>query len=130
MEYILILIPFLALIFFNLFPAKARGAVAFGSSMIVFIIQCIVAVLIPFGFLENIGSHQLEKLLGFNLVFSNLSAVLLLATGIVGLASILVGRNTIKNKNHRFDFYNILMIALIGINGIAFATDIFAIYIF
>jgi multicomponent Na+:H+ antiporter subunit D len=50
--------------------------------------------------------------------------------GIVSLASLTVARYMIADRDHRFDFINLLIIASIGMSGIAMVRDIFSMYVF
>jgi multicomponent Na+:H+ antiporter subunit D len=89
-----------------------------------------IAGLSPFVAWSRITSMQLESILGFNLLMDNLSFVLLISAGVVGAASLLVGWNTIKHGKERFDFINLLLISLIGMNGISMVRDLFSLYVF
>ena len=60
----------------------------------------------------------------------NLSLLLLASVGIAGLAAVLVGHATLKSPRTRFTFGNLLMISLLGINGIAMVRDLFTLYVF
>ena len=56
--------------------------------------------------------------------------LLLLTAGIAGLASLSVGRASIAAPRTRFVFVNLVLIAIIGMNGIAMVRDLFSLYVF
>jgi multicomponent Na+:H+ antiporter subunit D len=130
MVYLLLFIPFLALIVFNLFPKRLRGAAAFHVCLIVFLLQMIFSALAPFGSWEKAVSLPLEKLFEFNLYLNNAGCVLLFSAALAAASALILSLSTIEHEDCRFDFANLLMIALIGINGIALSTDIFTLYVF
>ena len=69
-------------------------------------------------------------ILSFNLLLDNLSVVVLLTIAIILFVTTLVGYNTVKGDNSRFNFVNLLITALIGLNGIVLVTDLFSMYVF
>ncbi|HYW84844.1 MAG TPA: hypothetical protein VFB30_16390, partial [Spirochaetia bacterium] len=129
MSDLLLLVPFLALIVLNLLPKSTR-VVPFVVCFLVFLFQTAAAVLKPFGVIDWSFISPLEKVIGFTLVVDNLSVLLLLTTGIAGLAAILVGSSTLKEPRARTIFVSLLLVALIGINGIAMVRDLFTLFIF
>lgn len=130
MSYLLILIPFLALIAANLLPKGNRAGIVFWICLVLLLAQATAAALFPFGAMQFASSQGIESVLGFHLVLDNLAAVLLFTLGLTGLAALLVGRSTIADRDERFNFMNLLLIALIGINGISMVKDLFTLYVF
>jgi len=129
MSDLLLLVPFLALIVLNLLPKSAR-VTPFVVCFLIFALQTAAAALQPFGLIDWSFMSPLEKVVGFTLVVDNLSVLLLLTTGIAGLAAILVGRATLKEPRSRAIFLSLLLVALIGINGIAMVRDLFTLFVF
>jgi multicomponent Na+:H+ antiporter subunit D len=123
MNYLLILIPFLALFLLNLFP---KSKAAFWTSLILFAAQALV----PFAALSHITIAPLESIFGFNLLLDKIGLVLILSTAIVGAAALITSWFTIKEDKEKLNFINLLLIAQTGINGIALVADIFSLYIF
>jgi multicomponent Na+:H+ antiporter subunit D len=129
MNDLLLLVPFLALIVLNLLPKSAR-VTPFVVCLLIFLLQTVVAALQPFGVIDWSFIAPLERVIGFTLVVDNLSVLLLVSTGIAGLAAILVGRATLKEPRSRAIFLSLLLVALIGINGIAMVRDLFTLFVF
>ncbi|MFA4905705.1 MAG: proton-conducting transporter membrane subunit [Candidatus Margulisiibacteriota bacterium] len=130
MSYLLILIPFLALVIANLLPKSKRAEIVFWMGLVLFVAQAKISALYLFGLLPSTGLQGIESILGFHLVLDNLAAVLLFTLGLTGMAAVLVGRFTIKRGDDRFNFLNLLLLSLIGINGISMVKDLFTLYIF
>jgi multicomponent Na+:H+ antiporter subunit D len=129
MSDVILLLPFAALLVLNILPRDAR-AHAWIVAAVVFGLQTVFAILQPFGLIDWSFLGPFEKAVGFNLHSDNLSVLLLLTAGIAGLASLLVGRASFGQPRARFAFANLLLIALIGINGIAMVRDLFSLYVF
>lgn len=113
MANLFILAPLIAVIILNL-PFKvlnAGFAVVFGA--LLFIAQIFLAIF-P----------------SFYPVCDNMSLVLLLCIGIVSLATLTVGRYTIKDDSKMFIFVNLLLLLSAGANGIVTVKDIFSLYVF
>ncbi|MGA2642696.1 MAG: proton-conducting transporter membrane subunit, partial [Spirochaetia bacterium] len=129
MSDVILLLPFAALLVLNVLPRGAR-AHALILAAAVFGLQTVAAVLQPFHVFDWSSIAPLEKAVGFTLGADNLAVLLLLTAGIAGLASILVGRESIGTPRARFAFANLVLIALIGMNGIAMVRDLFSLYVF
>ncbi|HVN66894.1 MAG TPA: proton-conducting transporter membrane subunit [Candidatus Sulfotelmatobacter sp.] len=126
----MILIPFALLILINLLPRKIRTGFAYWATLAAGGFQCLIAALTPFNVWQGMPRLRLEQVFGFNLQLSSLMAILLLTAGLVGACALLVARFTLKNENEQFNFNNLLLIALIGMNGIALTRDLFTLYVF
>ena len=130
MNYLLIIIPFLALILLNLFPKRGRAGLALWISLMIFAAQIMVTLLFSLGVWSGVVFPQLESVLGFNLYYDKLSVFLLFTVSLVGLAALAIGQFSIKKENESFNFKNLLLVALIGMNGIAMVRDLFSLYVF
>jgi multicomponent Na+:H+ antiporter subunit D len=64
------------------------------------------------------------------LAADNFTRVLLLAIAVVAATALLVGHATIMDENKRFNFANLVLLALIGMNGVVLCEDLFSIYVF
>src|SRR5208283_6004904 len=129
MSHAILLLPFAALIVINLLPRSARAS-AWIIAAGVFALQTAAAILQPFGVVDWSFLGAFEKAVGFTVHADNLAVLLLLTAGIAGLASLLVGSASIGQPRARFAFANLVLIALIGINGISMARDLFSLYVF
>jgi multicomponent Na+:H+ antiporter subunit D len=129
MTAIMLLLPFVALITLNVLPRGARSA-SCTVAIVIFGVQTALVALIPFGLVDWSFLGPLEKALSFSLTLDTLSVLLLLSAGIAGLAALLVGRVMLPLPRSRYVFSNLLLISLIGINGIAMVSDLFTLYVF
>ena len=129
MSDVILLLPFAALLVLNILPRRVR-AHAWIVAAVVFGLQTAAAILQPFDVVDWGFIVPLEKAAGFTLGTDNLAILLLLTAGIAGLAALLVGRASIGQPRARFAFVNLVLIALIGINGIAMVRDLFSLYVF
>jgi len=127
MSYLFILVPFLLLLILNLFPQRKMEAIAFWSCLLVFSCQALFAF---FSVFLRWNIYWPETLFGFNLYFDRLALFLLFNVGLVGAVALLVGHPTIKYEHERFNFKNLMLVSLIGINGIAMVRDLFSLYLF
>jgi multicomponent Na+:H+ antiporter subunit D len=129
MSDLLLLVPFVAIVFLNLLPKRARGAVLW-VSLGVLALETAAAFAVRFARVDWSPFAPLEKLLGFHLTADGLSGLLMLCAGLVGIAALLVARKTFEDVNERFFFANLVLAALVGINGIAMVRDLFSLYVF
>ncbi len=129
MSDILLLVPFAALIALNLLPKSARGAAGSVCIALLFL-QTATAAIHAFGLFDWSFLAPLERALGFNLQVDNLSVLLLISSGLAGMAALLVARPVLRQKSDTFTFANLLLVALIGMNGIAVVRDLFTLYVF
>ncbi|MDD4981077.1 MAG: proton-conducting transporter membrane subunit [Candidatus Omnitrophica bacterium] len=75
--------------------------------------------------LSVFGTH-----LKFDLMVDSLSRAMLLCISMVLSISLLVGRYDISGEEHRFNFVNLLLIMLSGMDGVVMTTDIFSLFVF
>ncbi len=124
----LILLPFLGVIFLNLPFRVFMHKIAFWLCLAIISLQ-IYAVLFPaiysWEVLDAFGSF-----LKFNFAIDNLSRVLLLSIGIVSFSALFVQKYTASDENHFFNFVNMLLLILAGMNGVVMVRDIFSLYVF
>ncbi|MDD5681307.1 MAG: proton-conducting transporter membrane subunit [Candidatus Omnitrophica bacterium] len=125
MAALLIFLPLIFLIVLNLpFPTLRRFAFRFAVIAALYQILWVV-------FYSSVFRHMPQDLLiSMNLKVDNLSLVLLLTIGIVMPVAALVARSSINDPVRRFDFFNLSLIALIGMNGTVITSDIFSLYVF
>ena len=127
MSYLFLLVPFLLLLILNLFPYRKMEKIAFWTSMLIFVGQALFAFI---SVLLSWNIYWPEKILGFNLYFDQLAHFLLFTVGLIAGVALLVGHQTIKYDHERFNFKNLILVALIGMNGIAMVRDLFSLYVF
>ncbi|MDO9541059.1 MAG: proton-conducting transporter membrane subunit [Kiritimatiellia bacterium] len=120
MSALLLIVPLAAVLFFNLpFSFLRKGIIPFGVAFAV--LQAVAVMFWPE-----------ELIMSFILPLSadGLSRVMLLAIAIVVAATLLVGRVTMPDEIRRCNFANLVMLAMIGMNGVVLCADLFSIYVF
>jgi multicomponent Na+:H+ antiporter subunit D len=90
--------------------------------------QIILVVFGPAGFWS--GSGGLDRFCDFGLKADDLSLVMLLSIGIVVFVTLLVVGELVEGDRQRFSFTNVLVVALIGMNGTVLLSDVFSLYVF
>ena len=126
-----ILIPFISLIILNLLSRAVRE-ISFWLVGLISLLQVFFSGILLFklcGTTCAAYSANIFSLL-FKLSVDNLSLLVLLTIGTVLFISAIIGRQTITDERRRFNFFNLSLIALMGMNAIVMATDIFSLYVF
>ena len=141
MAYAFLILPFFALILVNLMPRRLRAPIAFGLTLALFLAQTAAALVV---LLSGVGGLApaaavaapispgpgIEGLLGFHLHLDLWSLLAILSAGVVGAGVLPVGWSTMQDEGRRLIFASLLLINLMGINGVALATDLFSLYVF
>lgn len=129
MMSLLVFAPLLAVIGLNLPPRSITRGISFWVAFLLFAFQGWIVFFPPAGFLES-QAIVLGSLFTMNLVVDRLSLILILSIGIVAFSALLVGECTIKDRNLKFNFINLLLISVAGMNGIVMVQDLFTLYVF
>ena len=128
MSSLLILVPLIGVLILNL-PLGFVKRLAFPFALALAFAQAGLAIFSPLDLwnrvLVTFGGFE-----AFNLVVDRLSIVLLLSIAIVLFATLLVGWATLQDEKKKFDFANLLILAVVGMNGIVMVRDLFSLYIF
>lgn len=119
--------PLLAIVLLNLPMRGITQKLAFFFGVIMSLWQIFVVTMMATG---RGGTDTLAKYFSLGLTCDNLTLVLLLAIGIVTLTTVLVGMQTICDNKQRFGFVNLVLVAMIGMNGTVMLKDMFSLYIF
>jgi proton-translocating NADH-quinone oxidoreductase chain N len=122
-----LLIPLLAIMVLNLPFKGLMRKLAFVVGALLALGQIVMVLLLALGVCE---SDVWARFFALGLRCDNLSIVLLLSIGIVVFTTILVGWQTIKGAKQRFNFVNLVLVAMTGMNGTVMLTDLFSLYIF
>ena len=125
----LILAPFLSLIVLNLFFREIMRKIAFGWVACLLLLQILLIVIYP-ETLSSAAGDPIGSFFAFELSIDALSRPLLLSIAIVVLASLTVAQYAIKDQTQRFNFTNLILIILIGMNATVIVTDLFSLYLF
>ncbi len=129
-------LPLLAILLLNVVSKKTGGAISISVGYVVAIIQMIAAVVCMAllwmhgkDFIEFSLFWDMNATLGAAKLSVDLfSLVVLFCIGMVSLASLLTAKKTIGEKT--LNYTNLLMVIMLGMNGIAVVTDLFSLYVF
>jgi multicomponent Na+:H+ antiporter subunit D len=124
----LIFVPLIGIITLNL-PFRFLRRFAYGYAITVAAAQAALAIFLPLPLWNRVLAHffGLERL---DLSADRLSLVLLLSIAIVMFAALQVGCFTIRSGKRRFEFVNLVVLAVTGLNGAALVHDLFSLYVF
>jgi len=124
-----ILVPFFLLIILNLPFKFLKGESAFWLFAALLLAQLFLSALCP---LDTPGARPdpLAPFFAFGLSIDSLSRLLLFSIAIVVFTSLSVSRYSIKGQTQRFNFINLVLIMLIGMNATVIVTDLFSLYLF
>ena len=134
--YAFIGLPLIAIVLLNLPNRKFAEKLCIGTGLFVCIVQMATAViavllLIEFNkasmsFSQFWDMHVADDAAYFSVDF--LSAVCVFCIGMVGAVSFAAAGSTVRDKI--LNYTNMMMVLLLGMNGIALVTDLFSVYVF
>jgi len=122
-----ILVPLAAVIILNL--AKSGFAKKSACWLGVLLSSVQVGVVL-FSVLAGNHIEGSGLLLTAKLAADGLSTVMLLAIGIVTFASFMIGTYTFADADQKFNFANLMILAIAGMNGVVLVTDLFSLYVY
>jgi proton-translocating NADH-quinone oxidoreductase chain M len=125
----LILLPFLSVIALNIMPRKAMKKIIFVLGLVLLVFQVYLTVCHS-TYCWNCQLYIFSNLFKFNLGIDAISRAMLLSISIILFAVFLVAAKTVKGSDERFNFFNLLLLMLAGLNGIVMVRDIFSLYVF
>jgi multicomponent Na+:H+ antiporter subunit D len=125
----LVLLPFLGVIFLNLPSKTVRYKLAFWLSLFIVVVQ-LFFVIVPMSVAWSRILDSLGTFLKMNFSVDSLSQVLLFCIGLVALVTLFVQREMAQDEKQMFNFANVLLLVLAGMNGIVLVRDIFSLYVF
>jgi proton-translocating NADH-quinone oxidoreductase chain N len=126
---LLILLPLFMVAILNLPLRIMMKRLAFWLAAILCFYQLLLVALHPLVF-WSVTPDPLGPFFSFKLALDPLTLVMLFSIAIVCFIALLVGRYTITDENSRFNFINLVLILLIGMNATVMTTDIFSLYVF
>jgi len=122
-----LLMPLLAIVLLNLPMRSITQKLSFLFGVMISLWQILVVIMMAMG---RGSVDALAKYFSLGLTCDNLTLGLLRSIGIVTLTTILVGMQTIGSEKQRFSFVNLVLVAMIGMNGTVMLADLFSLYIF
>lgn len=130
--------PLLAILVNNLFPRDAAKKFCLPLDMAVASLQ-IIAALVCMALLWQNGRAFIDFSMFWDMnllpgsarfTVDILSLTVLLAIGMVVLVSLLTARQTLDTNKELLNFCNLLMVIMIGMNGLVMSGDLFSLYVF
>jgi len=125
----LVLAPFFCVLLLNMFFRGVMKKLAFGLALLLSLTQIVFAIF-PQTYNWAKFTYIFSNFFKFDFVADNISRVLLLCIGIVLSVTVILARGMIKEEERRFNFINLLLIVLAGLNGVVLVKDIFSLYVF
>lgn len=126
---LIIMIPLFGIMLLNIPVKNVMKRLAFWFATALFLSQIGLAVFHQ-QTIGAFGAKIMDPFLHVLLSTDNLSFVMLICIGTVSIASLIVARYSITDRDARFNFINLLMIASVGMTGIVLVNDIFSMYVF
>lgn len=127
MQPLFIIVPFISVIILNLLP-KALTYRCAGLAALALSATQVIVVLVPESF-KRFASSSIS-VFHFNLAVDGLSRLLLLCIGIVVFVSAVVGASLLHEAHRKFSFANLLVLAMVGMNGVVLVRDLFSLYVY
>jgi proton-translocating NADH-quinone oxidoreductase chain N len=130
MPTLLVIVPLLGVLALNLpIPGLSRIRAAFWFGLALCAWQAVMVVRPPQAFWDT-GRNLPLFALNLPPTIDNTALVMFLSIAIVGAVSLLVARHTVADAGRLFNFSNLLVLAVAGMNGMILAGDLFSLYIF
>ncbi|MGI5822732.1 MAG: complex I subunit 5 family protein [Dethiobacteria bacterium] len=128
-------VPFVVLLINNILPKRLAEKYSISLAGVAALMQVAVAV----AAFQQLSNHHLQEYEFSPLInaahagsvlfaVSTFSLVLLFCIGMVSFASVLVANRTVDKK--RAVYVNLLMMLILGMNGMVMVTDLFSLYVF
>jgi len=128
---VFLLLPLIGVIFLNLIPKKTGRKISFYINLLIISLQIILSI-----FINNIAGMSAPFLSFFESIIKKLyydifSIISLFTIGLVSFISLIINRYS-KNENRSddFNFNNLILLLITGMNGIVLIHDMFSLYIF
>ncbi len=129
MAALFVLAPFLLLILLNLPFKSLRRRIAFWLAAGLLVMQIASSALLYWRPLD-VYPDLIKTFVAFSLSLDGLALVMLFTIGIVATVALLVAKATLATEGQRFNFINLLLISLTGMNTTVLVTDLFSLYVF
>jgi multicomponent Na+:H+ antiporter subunit D len=138
MPLVFVLVPLIALLAINLPLGSVGRKLGFPTAALLALLQIGAVLAAPGAWLGSpapSGASGVAPVVGgLKLAFSadRLSLLLLLSIGIAALAALCVARGLERKEDRGGEsrFYNLVILAMAGMNGVSLVTDFFSLYIF
>ncbi len=125
-----VVIPLIAAFILPLFGKKGKDAATILANMITILLLGLAVFVVA---TEKTGMYQIGKWpipLGINLVLDGLSALMLLAIGVVSAAAMLYSARYMERYTAKSKYLSLFLLMVAGMNGVVLSGDIFNIFVF
>jgi len=123
-----IAVPLLVVLILNLLPRKLADTLGFWCGMALSVISGLYVLAAPRSLAS--GFDPVNQVLNWKVVPTDLSAVMFVSIAIVVFSAFWVGRYLFEDKNRQFIFNNLLLLCMVGMNGVVLSQDLFTLYVF
>mgnify|MGYP001457292115 CR=1 FL=1 len=127
MPTLFLIIPFIGILLLNLFYTQKVKKLAYGTGILVALIQMFLACTIIFQIAGNFFS-AIEIKYFVSLSIDLYAAIVLFTIALIAFISLIIRRHS--DNDEIFNFSQLIMIIMIGMNGVVMVTDIFSLYVF
>ncbi len=124
-----ILVPLFSVILLNLPFKKVMDKLIFWVGTVLCLAQICYVISLYLN-VPNINYGNIMPFFKFDLAADNLSLAILFCIAMVMFITFLMSRHFIESEQQRFIFMNLLLIVLMGMNGVVLVRDIFTLYVF
>lgn len=125
-----VVIPLIAAFILPLFGKKGKDAATVLANIITILLLGLAVYVVA---TEKTGMYQIGKWsipLGINLVLDGLSALMLLAIGVVSAAAMLYSARYMERYTAKSKYLSLFLLMVAGMNGVVLSGDIFNIFVF
>lgn len=127
MPALFIVIPLLGVIVLNVLGKKTGRVIALWIGLIISLVQMLMSVTTGAVFWQDLaGTISMNAVTNLSLDWFCL--VVLFTIGLISFISLIIGKyNTEPN---RFNFVNLILLIMLGMNGVVMVSDLFSLYVF
>lgn len=127
MPTLFLLVPFIGIVLLNLFYTRTIKKLAYGTTMLVSLIQMFMACAMIFQIAGNLFSAiEIDFFVNFSIDLY--AAIVLFTIGLIAFIALIIRRHA--DNDEIFNFSQLLLILMIGMSGTVMVTDIFSLYVF
>jgi multicomponent Na+:H+ antiporter subunit D len=127
MPTLFVLMPFIGLLFLNAFYTPIVKRRAYLGGILVAVAQMTLALFFIFQIASDLfARHNVNYFINFSIDIY--AAIVLFTIGLIAFISLLIRRHS--DNDEIFNFTQLIMIIMIGMNGTVMVTDIFSLYVF
>ena len=129
MTTLFLIIPLALLVALNFLTKGLRRGAFLASGILLSLCQIGAVILLPQEIL-NSPLHCFSQIFYFPLSVDNLSRLMLLCIGILIFIGFITANNLIKEGVRKSNFFSLLFILGLGMNGVVLVRDLFSLYVF